>query len=79
MRTQSLGPSVELPMEPRRVVLGGGNACECRHWGLRWSTLWGHEALHWVGEPHADTATEAFNGTPNGAAKGGGAACGHIH
>ena len=37
------GPSVELPMGPRNAVLGGGDACEHPHWGLRWSSLWGHE------------------------------------
>ena len=39
------GPSVELPMGPRDAVLGGGDACECSHWGLRWSSLRGHETL----------------------------------
>ena len=34
MRTRPLGPSVELPMGPRSVVLGGGDACERGHWGL---------------------------------------------
>eukprot|EP00959_Pyramimonas_sp_CCMP1952_P120722 2523934-Pyramimonas_sp.AAC.1 len=43
MRTPPLGPSVELPMEPRIAVLDGGDACEHRHWGLRWSSLWDHE------------------------------------
>eukprot|EP00959_Pyramimonas_sp_CCMP1952_P242759 5074465-Pyramimonas_sp.AAC.1 len=44
-RTAS-GPSVELPMGPRSVVLGGGNAWGYRHSGPRWSSLWGHEALY---------------------------------
>eukprot|EP00959_Pyramimonas_sp_CCMP1952_P454732 9470390-Pyramimonas_sp.AAC.2 len=22
----------------------GADACELHHWGLRWSSLWGHEA-----------------------------------
>eukprot|EP00959_Pyramimonas_sp_CCMP1952_P119680 2502637-Pyramimonas_sp.AAC.1 len=26
------------------------DACGRSHWGLRWSSLWGHETLHWVGE-----------------------------
>eukprot|EP00959_Pyramimonas_sp_CCMP1952_P329203 6892157-Pyramimonas_sp.AAC.1 len=24
--------------------MGVGDACERWHWGLRWSSLWGHEA-----------------------------------
>eukprot|EP00959_Pyramimonas_sp_CCMP1952_P166261 3474867-Pyramimonas_sp.AAC.2 len=24
--------------------MGGGEACEPCHWGIRWSSLWGHEA-----------------------------------
>eukprot|EP00959_Pyramimonas_sp_CCMP1952_P452015 9463970-Pyramimonas_sp.AAC.1 len=48
MRAAPLGPSVELPLEPRSAVLGGGDACELRHWDLRWSSLWGHETLCWV-------------------------------
>eukprot|EP00959_Pyramimonas_sp_CCMP1952_P277824 5807199-Pyramimonas_sp.AAC.1 len=48
MRTAPLGPSVELPMEPRNAALGGRTACELRHGCLRWSSLWGHEALPWV-------------------------------
>eukprot|EP00959_Pyramimonas_sp_CCMP1952_P231502 4838751-Pyramimonas_sp.AAC.1 len=43
------------------AALGGA------HWGLRWTSLWGHESLHWVGETHVDTATVAFGGTPYGA------------
>eukprot|EP00959_Pyramimonas_sp_CCMP1952_P206781 4324821-Pyramimonas_sp.AAC.1 len=29
-------------MAPRNAVVGGGDACERCHWGLRWSPLWGH-------------------------------------
>eukprot|EP00959_Pyramimonas_sp_CCMP1952_P374539 7843897-Pyramimonas_sp.AAC.1 len=29
----------------------------------------GHEALHWVGETHVDTATGALGGAPLGATK----------
>ena len=36
-------------MGPRNAALGGGNACELRHWDLRWSSLWGYATLHWVG------------------------------
>ena len=32
-------------MGPRNAVPGWGDACGLRHWGLRWSSLWGHEAL----------------------------------
>eukprot|EP00959_Pyramimonas_sp_CCMP1952_P065389 1365027-Pyramimonas_sp.AAC.1 len=45
MRTRPLGPSAELPMGPRSAVLGGGDACELRHWDLRRSSLSGHETL----------------------------------
>eukprot|EP00959_Pyramimonas_sp_CCMP1952_P410211 8597033-Pyramimonas_sp.AAC.1 len=48
-RTPPLGPSVELPMWPRRAALGGGTARECNHWGRRWSSPSGHEALYWIG------------------------------
>eukprot|EP00959_Pyramimonas_sp_CCMP1952_P158989 3324873-Pyramimonas_sp.AAC.1 len=30
-------------MGPRSAVLGGGAACGRCHWGLRWSSTWGHE------------------------------------
>eukprot|EP00959_Pyramimonas_sp_CCMP1952_P432262 9052191-Pyramimonas_sp.AAC.1 len=51
-------------MGPRSVVLGGADTCDHSHWGLRWSSLWGHEALHWVVRTHVITATEAFRGAP---------------
>eukprot|EP00959_Pyramimonas_sp_CCMP1952_P231792 4844439-Pyramimonas_sp.AAC.1 len=60
MRAVPLGPSVELPMGPRSAALGGGTACGLCHWDLRWSSLWGHEALPWVGELHAGCATGTF-------------------
>eukprot|EP00959_Pyramimonas_sp_CCMP1952_P084307 1763410-Pyramimonas_sp.AAC.1 len=69
MRYPPLGPSVELPMGPRRAALCVADACgtptgafggapygatkrftRCGrrmwypHWGLTWSSLWGHEA-----------------------------------
>eukprot|EP00959_Pyramimonas_sp_CCMP1952_P262905 5497466-Pyramimonas_sp.AAC.1 len=44
MRTEPLGPSVELPMGPRSAVMGGVDACGSRQWSLRWSPQWGHEA-----------------------------------
>ena len=68
-RTLPLGPSVELLMGPRNAALGGGTACEPPHWGLRRSSLWGHEPLPWVGETHARAATGAFGGAPYGATK----------
>ena len=47
MRTLPLGPSVELPMGPRTVRGVSrnepGDAFGPCHWGLRWSSLWGHE------------------------------------
>eukprot|EP00959_Pyramimonas_sp_CCMP1952_P401355 8409781-Pyramimonas_sp.AAC.1 len=39
------------------------------HWNLRWSSLWGHETLHWVREAHAGCATGAFGRDPYGATK----------
>eukprot|EP00959_Pyramimonas_sp_CCMP1952_P442476 9262955-Pyramimonas_sp.AAC.1 len=36
-----LGPSVELPMEPRKAVLGVADACGTPHWGPRWNSLRG--------------------------------------
>jgi len=56
-------------MGPRNAVLGGGTACGPCHWGLRRSSLWGHETLYWVWESHADTAIGAFGGAPYGATK----------
>eukprot|EP00959_Pyramimonas_sp_CCMP1952_P090740 1899671-Pyramimonas_sp.AAC.1 len=66
MRTGPLEPPVELSMGPRSVVLGGGSACEFRHWDIRWSSLFGHETLYSVGEPHADCAIGTFGGAPSG-------------
>eukprot|EP00959_Pyramimonas_sp_CCMP1952_P047125 983724-Pyramimonas_sp.AAC.1 len=60
MREQPLGPSVEPLMGPRSAALGWGTACESSHWGLRWVSTWGHEALPWVGEAHARAAAGAF-------------------
>eukprot|EP00959_Pyramimonas_sp_CCMP1952_P319536 6686208-Pyramimonas_sp.AAC.1 len=77
-----LGPSVEFPMGPRNAVLSAGKACGHRRRSLQWSSLWGHEVLHWVGGKHADTATVAFGGAFCGATKlctGWGNACGRRH
>eukprot|EP00959_Pyramimonas_sp_CCMP1952_P426802 8938969-Pyramimonas_sp.AAC.1 len=59
MWTPPLGPSVELLLGPRNVVLGGGGPCELRHCRLLWSSLRGHETLSWVGETHANCVTAA--------------------
>eukprot|EP00959_Pyramimonas_sp_CCMP1952_P034592 725165-Pyramimonas_sp.AAC.1 len=56
MREQPLGPSLELPMGPRNAALRGGTARESSHWGLRWSSLWGHETLPWAGEPPCESS-----------------------
>eukprot|EP00959_Pyramimonas_sp_CCMP1952_P393608 8247378-Pyramimonas_sp.AAC.1 len=66
-------------MGPRIAVLGGGTACEIRHWDLRlsilwgheqlWSSAWCHEAMYWVGEKHASSATGIFVGAPCGVTK----------
>ena len=46
-------------------------SCEYRRWEyrIRWSSLWGHETLYWVGESHANCATGTFGGAPDGATK----------
>eukprot|EP00959_Pyramimonas_sp_CCMP1952_P031862 668518-Pyramimonas_sp.AAC.1 len=56
MRTAALGLSVELTVGRRNADLDGGDACECSC-GLRWRSMWGHEALSWIGERHANCAT----------------------
>ena len=60
-------------MGPRNAVLGGGDACECSHWGLRWSSLWGLETREGCAEiggvTHAVAPTWAFGGAPYGATK----------
>eukprot|EP00959_Pyramimonas_sp_CCMP1952_P026715 560903-Pyramimonas_sp.AAC.1 len=56
-------------MGPRSAVLGVADACGPRQWGFRWSSIWGHEALHWVWRTHAGTTTGAFGGVPFGATK----------
>eukprot|EP00959_Pyramimonas_sp_CCMP1952_P172682 3608189-Pyramimonas_sp.AAC.1 len=69
-------------MGPQNGVLGGGDACGLRHGDLGWGPLWGHEALYWVRETHADCATGTFGGAPNGSRNGvlgGGDACGLRH
>eukprot|EP00959_Pyramimonas_sp_CCMP1952_P328115 6869410-Pyramimonas_sp.AAC.1 len=52
------------------------NACGQSHLGRRWGSLWGHEALYWVGKmphcvfgTHADGGTGAFGGVPYGATR----------
>eukprot|EP00959_Pyramimonas_sp_CCMP1952_P166097 3471473-Pyramimonas_sp.AAC.1 len=56
-------------MGPRHSVLGLDGARGLQHWDLRWSSLWGHEALYWVGGTHASGSTGAAGGAPNGATK----------
>eukprot|EP00959_Pyramimonas_sp_CCMP1952_P376589 7887823-Pyramimonas_sp.AAC.1 len=53
----------------RSAALGGGTACENNHWGLRWSSLWGYEALPMVEETRARATAGAFGGAPYGATK----------
>ena len=45
------------------------HAFKLRHGDIRWSALWGHEALCRVGETHVDTAIGALGGAPHGATK----------
>eukprot|EP00959_Pyramimonas_sp_CCMP1952_P311626 6521687-Pyramimonas_sp.AAC.1 len=42
-------------MGSRSAVLGVADACGHPHWGLLWSSLWGHGALYWVWGTHAGT------------------------
>eukprot|EP00959_Pyramimonas_sp_CCMP1952_P374524 7843390-Pyramimonas_sp.AAC.1 len=82
MRAAPLEPSVELPARPRNAVLGVGDACRLRPWDRRWSSLWGHEKLCWVGETtHAGCATGTSGGAPGPrkAVLGVGGACGLRH
>eukprot|EP00959_Pyramimonas_sp_CCMP1952_P272919 5705151-Pyramimonas_sp.AAC.1 len=62
---------MELDVGSRNAVLGGGNACEHRYWGLRWSSLWDHETLCLAGGIHANTPTSwagaTYANTANGA------------
>ena len=73
MRPPSLGPSVELPMGLRNAALGEGTACDPPQWGLRRSSLWGHETCEGCAEIgrwcHATFPTWAFGGAPYGATK----------
>eukprot|EP00959_Pyramimonas_sp_CCMP1952_P259560 5427045-Pyramimonas_sp.AAC.1 len=64
-----LEPSVELPMGPRNVVLGGGDACGPCHWSHLWRSLCGHPTLSCVAVTQAGTATGAFGGATYGAIK----------
>eukprot|EP00959_Pyramimonas_sp_CCMP1952_P400612 8394217-Pyramimonas_sp.AAC.1 len=59
-----LGLSVELPAVPRNVVWLGADACERRHWCLRWGPLWGHQTLCWVGVDVCNVAAGVFGGAP---------------
>eukprot|EP00959_Pyramimonas_sp_CCMP1952_P288659 6036567-Pyramimonas_sp.AAC.1 len=56
-------------MGPRSAVIGGGDACELSHCRLRWSSLWGHEALSWVALRHANDVAGSFGGAPYEATK----------
>eukprot|EP00959_Pyramimonas_sp_CCMP1952_P225339 4712626-Pyramimonas_sp.AAC.1 len=53
--------------------MGGGTTCGRCHWGLRWSSVWGHGACEWCTrmevELHAGAATGAFGGAPLGTTK----------
>eukprot|EP00959_Pyramimonas_sp_CCMP1952_P278823 5829934-Pyramimonas_sp.AAC.1 len=67
MPAPRMGPSVLLPVGPRNAVLGVADACAHPHWGLRWSSVWGHEAMYWVWRTHAASPTGAFGGAAYGA------------
>eukprot|EP00959_Pyramimonas_sp_CCMP1952_P038236 800201-Pyramimonas_sp.AAC.1 len=53
--------------------MGVRDACGLRHWDLRWSSLWGHEACEgvpkWVCVTHAGCAIGTVGGAPYGATK----------
>eukprot|EP00959_Pyramimonas_sp_CCMP1952_P364777 7639002-Pyramimonas_sp.AAC.1 len=66
MRTALRGPSEGRHMGPRSAVLGGEDARGRRHGDLLWGSKWGHEALYWVRETHADCATGTFGGASMG-------------
>eukprot|EP00959_Pyramimonas_sp_CCMP1952_P384138 8050531-Pyramimonas_sp.AAC.1 len=60
---------VEPPHTVRGVCQDGrGDACGPCNWGLRWSSLWGHDPREGYakvgGGTHADPATGAFGGAP---------------
>ena len=62
------------PRTVRGVCRNGAVApCELSHWGLRWSSLWGHETCEGCAEMgrwrHANFPTGAFGGAPYGATK----------
>ena len=47
--------------------MGGGDACERRHWGPRWSSLWGNETCERCAEvTHVSSygATKRVRGVP---------------
>ena len=74
MRTLPLGPSVGWGDETCEgcADMEVETVCGPCHWGLRWSSLWGHVACEWWAEnvvTHADPATEAFGGAFYGATK----------
>eukprot|EP00959_Pyramimonas_sp_CCMP1952_P241982 5058232-Pyramimonas_sp.AAC.1 len=64
MQTLPVEPSVELPMGPRNAVLCGVDASGPCHRSLRWSSVWGNEALFRVALTHADPASGSFGGAP---------------
>eukprot|EP00959_Pyramimonas_sp_CCMP1952_P452007 9463832-Pyramimonas_sp.AAC.1 len=82
MRIQPPGPSVQLPMRPRSAVLGGGNAREHRHWGLRWRSYGAMKRCTERGRRihvHPQGPAVEFPMGPRSAVLGGGDACGRCH
>ena len=57
----------------RGALKWAGAPREHCHWGIRRSSLWGHEAreecAEMLGEPRANSATGAVSGSPHGATK----------
>eukprot|EP00959_Pyramimonas_sp_CCMP1952_P336766 7051639-Pyramimonas_sp.AAC.1 len=53
--------------------MGLRDACGRWHWGIRWSSLWGHKRVRsvpkWMCVTHAGNGTGAFGGAPYRATK----------
>eukprot|EP00959_Pyramimonas_sp_CCMP1952_P158866 3322665-Pyramimonas_sp.AAC.1 len=53
--------------------MGAVVSCERSHWGLRWSSQWGHGTregrAEWAQWCHASAAIEAFGAVPHRATK----------
>eukprot|EP00959_Pyramimonas_sp_CCMP1952_P125967 2634136-Pyramimonas_sp.AAC.1 len=64
-----LGPQMGVLMTPQNAVLAVAHTCGHPHWGLRWSSVWGHEAPYLVWRTHVAIPSGVLNGAPYGATK----------